>query len=59
MFLLEVLLSDGDEGGYVIWVWVWSEHWGVGAAFWGAAPSQFWIQELFVNGLLSSDMVVL
>ena len=59
MFLLEVLFGGGDDGGYVVRVWVWSEHWCIGAAFWGDTSSQFRIQELYVNGLLSADMVVL
>ena len=59
VLFFQILLRDGYEGCDVIGVRVRGEYWCVGAAFRGDASSQLRVEELFVNGLLSINVVVL
>ena len=59
MFFLQVFLGNRDEGCNVVRVRVRSERRRVGATFKSYASSEFSVQELFVDGLLAIEVVVL
>ena len=59
MFLLQVLLRNGDEGCDVVGVRVRCEDRCVGTAFRSDASPQLRVEQLFVDGLLSIYVVIL
>ena len=59
VFFFQILLRNGYEGCDVVWVRVRDENRCVGAAFRSDVSSQLSVEELFVNGLLSIDVVIL
>ena len=59
VLLFEVLLRDCNQGGDVVRVWIRIEDRCVGAALRGNTSPQLRIVELFEDGLLSTDVIIL